>query len=195
MYKDTLFNREEALRQLDEDEAIIRAMEIAELELKAKKREAEKRKNAGEDFTVEDFKFDKNLPIDLTTIMNQLQAMDPKLYEEAKRVNDIEGVVAFVKDNQGACVCLRVALGNVCVCVCLCVCVCVFVGAYVGRDMYVCVRVWLVVFILFCLILFCLILIFSHDITLDFRSYHISLPRFITSKSPLFALQRWALSR
>ena len=110
MYKHTLFNREEAQRILDEDEAIIRAMEIAELELKAKIRESEKEENKGVEFNIESFKFDQNSPVDLSSILGHLKTIDPKLYDEAKRVNNVEGAVAFVRDHQGR---------SVCVCVCV----------------------------------------------------------------------------
>ena len=113
MYKLTLTDREKAIKMIEEEEALLESKRLFRL----RKRLRESSNDPSID--IETFEFNKNLPKEISEMIEKLKTTDPKLYQEALEIKDVKGAFAFMREHQG-----------VFVCVYLCMYVCMYVCNY-----------------------------------------------------------------
>ena len=117
---------------IEEEEALLESKRIFRL----KKRLRENSNDPSID--IETFEFNKNLPKEISEMIEKLKTTNPKLYQEALKIKDVKGAFAFMREHQGVCVYVCV---YVCMCVRMYVCmhVCMYVCMYVCMHVYMCV--------------------------------------------------------
>jgi hypothetical protein len=84
MYRQSVVNRDEAIRSLDRDEEVIKAAEAA----------AAERSKSGELADVKDY------DLDLKLLLDKVKESNPHLFEEAKKIRKVEDVVKFAVDHK-----------------------------------------------------------------------------------------------
>ena len=111
MYKMTHTDKEKAIKMIEEEEAILESKRIFRL----KKRLRENSDDPSID--IETYEFNKNLPKEISEMIEKLKTTNPKLYEEALKIKDVKGAFAFMREHQGLYVCMY---AYVCMYVCMC---------------------------------------------------------------------------
>lgn len=93
MYKMTLFNREEAMKIIEEEEAVHEARRIYRIKMR--------NKDSSKDPENETFQFHKNMPSEINEMIEKLKTTNPKLYQEALQIRDVKGAFAFMREHKG----------------------------------------------------------------------------------------------
>jgi hypothetical protein len=93
LYKMTLFNREEAMKIIEEEEALHEARRIYRIKMR--------NKESSKDPENETFQFHKNMPSEISEMIEKLKTTNPKLYQEALQIKDVKGAFAFMREYKG----------------------------------------------------------------------------------------------
>ena len=95
LYKMTLFDKEKAMKIIEEEEALLESQKIYRQKMR------NKRNNNDSSEVNETFEFNKNLPLEISEMIEKLKTTNPKLYEEALKIKDVKGAFAFMREHQG----------------------------------------------------------------------------------------------
>ena len=100
LYYLTLTNMNEAIRVLQDDEAILKAIKREEDDRKIAELQKEENESNTDD---KDFNniTDKIENISVEDMIQRLRDMNPAIFEEAKRISDVKGAVEFVNQHKG----------------------------------------------------------------------------------------------